>query len=272
MQENDKDYIASNKNHWNQRVHIHKDSAFYDVDGFINGNSSLNEIELGEIGDVKNKSLLHLQCHFGMDTLSFARMGAKATGLDFSEDAIFEARKLNDLLGLDATFICNNVYDLLPGNLNNPGIGQFDIIFTSYGVIGWLPDLDAWAACIAHHLAPGGIFYMAEFHPILWMFDDDFTRIIYPYHNAGVIKTKIQGTYAQRDAPIEGYEYGWNHGISEVINALTGRGLEIKFFNEHNYSPYNCFNHMQEAAPGQYVISGLENKIPLVYSIMAVKK
>ena len=261
------DYFKSNKEIWNQRTLVHKDSAFYDLEGFKKGDAALRSIELSEMGDVKGKSLLHLQCHFGMDSLDWARRGAKVTGMDLSDEAIRAATELNLELGLDARFICCNVYDL-PAQLNE----QFDIVFTSYGVIGWLPDLNKWAAVVANHLKPGGIFYMAEFHPFVWTFDDDFTHIKYYYENREVIVIENQGTYTDRAADIQGKEYSWNHSLSEVLNALLNAGLELEFFNEHMYSPYSCFRNMVESVPGQWQIKGMEGKIPMVYSLRMKKR
>src|SRR5690242_247544 len=152
-----KDYFEANRLLWNQRTTVHKDSDFYNLAGFKAGEPVLTVIESKELGDVKGKTMLHLQCHFGMDSLDWARRGAKVTGGDLSDTAIGEARKLNDEMGLDATFICSNVYDISI-HLKE----QFDIVFTSYGTIGWLPDLDKWARVIAERLNPGGIFYIAE--------------------------------------------------------------------------------------------------------------
>ncbi|HEY0750247.1 MAG TPA: class I SAM-dependent methyltransferase, partial [Chitinophagaceae bacterium] len=210
---------------------------------------------------------LHLQCHFGMDSLSLARMGAEVTGVDLSDEAISEARHLNEQLGLNAKFICCNVYDL-PKHLDE----KFDIVFTTYGVIGWLPDLETWAQLINRYLKPGGSFYMAEFHPVVWMFDDDFTHIKYYYQNRELIETDSTGTYTNRDAPIAAKEYSWNHSLSEVINSLLSAGLELEFLNEYSYSPYPCFNKVVQGADGNWRIEGLEDKIPMVYSIKAIKK
>ena len=260
-------YFSANKELWNKRTIIHKDSSFYDVPGFKAGANVLTPIELKELGDVKGKSMLHLQCHFGMDSLSWARFGASVTGVDLSDEAISEAKKLNDELGLNAKFICCNVYDL-GENLEE----KFDIVFTSYGVIGWLPDLDKWAAIIAKHLKPGGIFYMAEFHPVVWMFDEDFTHIKYYYDNREIIETDSVGTYTDRDADIKAKEYSWNHSISEVLNALIRHGLRIELFNEHMYSPYPCFNNIVQGDDGNWRIKGMEGKVPMVYSLKAVKQ
>ena len=261
-----KEYFDANKELWNQRTMVHKDSDFYDLKGFKEGKSVLTPIELGELGDVKGKSMLHLQCHFGMDSLDWARRGAKVTGVDLSDLAISEANKLNNELGLDATFICSNVYDLKE-HLS----GKFDIVFTSYGVVGWLPDLDKWASIISHFLKPGGTFYMAEFHPVVWIFDEEFTHVKYYYDNREVIVTEGLGTYTDRNADIKGKEYSWNHSISEVLNALIKQGIRIEQFNEFNYSPYPCFNNVVQNEEGNYWIKGMEGKIPMVYSVKGLK-
>jgi SAM-dependent methyltransferase len=258
-------FFEANKDLWNQRTLVHRDSDFYDREGFKNGKDVLTPIELAELGDVKGKAILHMQCHFGMDSLNWARKGAKVTGMDLSDEAIYQAKQLNSEMNLDATFICCNVYDL-PSHLDE----KFDIVFTSYGVVGWLPDLDKWAAVISGALKPGGTFYMAEFHPVLWMFDDDFTHIKYYYDNREIIITENQGTYTDRNAQISGKEYSWNHSISEVLNALLDAGLKLEFFNEHMYSPYPCFRNMVESESGKWHIKGIEGKLPMVYSLKAI--
>jgi SAM-dependent methyltransferase len=259
-------YFKANKVNWNQRVAVHKDSSFYDRAGFIAGENMLTPIELSEVGIVKGNSLLHLQCHFGLDTLSWSRLGAKCVGVDLSDEAIKLASEINEEAKLDARFICCNVYDL-KDHLSD----KFDIVFTSYGTIGWLPDLDKWAELIAYYLKPGGIFYIADFHPVLWMFDDEFKEIKYSYENREVIVTENQGTYTDRNAEINGKEYGWNHSISELLNSLINAGLKIEIFNEYMYSPYPCFNNTIQGEDGNWRIKGLENKIPMVYSLRALK-
>lgn len=264
--ENYSHYFDANKELWNKRTVVHKDSGFYDVAGFRNGKNVLTPIELNELGDVKDKKMLHLQCHFGMDSLNWARLGAEVTGVDLSDEAIHEARKLNDELDLDAKFICCNVYDL-----KEVLDDKFDIVFTSYGVVGWLPNLNKWAELIAYYLKPGGIFYMAEFHPVVWMFDDDFTHIKYHYDNREVIIIDSKGTYTDRYADIEAKEYSWNHSIGEVLNALIRNGLQIEQFNEFMYSPYPCFNNTIQGDDGNWQIKGMEGKLPMVYSVRAKK-
>ena len=141
--------IALNRANWNERTRVHAGSDFYDVAGFKDGRITLNEFERAGVGDVRGKSFLHLQCHFGLDTLSWARLGANATGVDISDDAIGLARKLNDEVGLDAKFVRSDIYDL-PQVLD----GEFDIVYTAMGVLAWLPDLAAWAEVVARYLKP----------------------------------------------------------------------------------------------------------------------
>lgn len=272
-------YFEANKDSWNKRTVVHRDSSFYGLKEFKEGETSLTKIELEELGDVKGKSLLHLQCHFGMDTLSWARLGAKCVGIDLSDEAIKTARELNDELGLDAKFGCCNIYDLHPQNLESSKFspvggdieGAFDIVFTSYGTIGWLPDLDKWAELISYYLKPGGIFYIADFHPALWMMDDDFTYIKYSYFNKEVIAEELQGTYGDRNAAITTTNYGWNHPFSEILNSLIKNGLTILHLNEFPFSPFNCFNNVEQGADGMWRIKGMDEKLPMMYSIKARK-
>lgn len=261
------EYFGANKKLWNQRTVVHKNSNFYNLAGFKAGSTVLTPIELNELGNINGKTMLHLQCHFGMDSLDWARRGAIVTGVDLSDEAIKEAKQLNDELKLNAKFVCCNVYDT-----SEYVKEQFDIVFTSYGTIGWLPDLQPWAKMIAERLKPGGIFYIADFHPVLWMFDDEFTHFQYSYENREVIVTESEGTYTDRDADITGKEYGWNHSISEILNALITNGLQIVHFNEFMYSPYACFRNSVEFEKGKWHIKGLEGKIPMVYTLKAIKQ
>jgi 2-polyprenyl-3-methyl-5-hydroxy-6-metoxy-1,4-benzoquinol methylase len=263
----DEQYIDINKTLWNERTGHHLGSAFYDMESFISGRSSLNDIELDIIGDVNGKSILHLQCHFGQDTLSLARMGAKVTGVDFSEAAIDKANELSNQLGLDAAFICSDVYKLYE-KLDR----QFDMVFTTYGVLGWLPDMKRWANVVSKFLKPGGKLILVEFHPAVWMFDNAFTYVQYSYFNKETIIENEEGTYADKKAPMQLGSVNWNHDLSEVLQNIIDTGLTIEAFHEYDYSPYNAFSKTVEFAPGKYHIHGMEEKLPLVYAVMAVKK
>lgn len=266
MSNNYQQYFDANKDGWNKRTAVHKASVFYNLEEFKKGKSSLNKIELEEVGDVKGKSLLHLQCHFGMDTLSWAREGATVTGVDLSDEAIALAKQINTDLELNATFVCCNVYDTAAHVQE-----QFDVVFTSYGTIGWLPDLKPWAKMIAQKLKPGGFFYIADFHPTLWMLDDAMEKLTYSYFNDEVIVTEQQGSYTDRTAAIKYTEYGWNHPFSEIFAALISEGLQIEFLHEFPYSPYNCFANVEQGGDGMWRFKGMNNKFPMMYSIKAVK-
>jgi SAM-dependent methyltransferase len=259
-------YIALNKKAWNDKTAFHTASDFYDMQGFMAGKCTLQNIELELLGDVSGKKVLHLQCHFGQDTISLARLGANATGVDFSDAAIQKAHEIAAKLNVTARFICSDIYSL-PNILEE----KFDIVFTSYGTIGWLPDADKWAGVVSHFLKPGGTFVFADFHPVLWMFDNNFTAITYRYFKSEAIIETETGTYADTEAPITNQTVCWNHSLTEVINSLIKHGLTIQAFNEYDYSPYNCFNGTFEAEPGMYRIANLGNKIPMEYSIKAIK-
>lgn len=261
------DYISINKQTWNDKTDVHIDSEFYNNDSFLKGKSTLNAIELELLGDVKGKKILHLQCHFGQDTMTLARLGASTVGVDLSDKAVQRATEFANQLNLDATFVCCDIYDA-PKHIDE----KFDIVFTSYGTIGWFPDLVKWANVIAHFLKPNGQFIMADFHPVVWMYDNDFKEVFYSYFNIEPIIEEESGTYADTDANLQSKTVGWNHPISEILNSLLQSGLELKQFNEYDYSPYSCFNAMEEFEFGKFRIKTFGNKIPMVYSILAIKK
>ena len=267
MMKPEQNYIEINKLSWNKKTVSHLESDFYDVEGFLKGRSSLNEIELSLLGDIKGKRVLHLQCHFGQDTISLGRLGANVTGIDLSDKAIESAKILSEKENVDVTFICCNIYEL-PDYLNE----QFDIVFMSYGTIGWLPDIDKWAKIISKYLKPNGKFIFAEFHPVVWMFDDDFIGVKYKYFNSEAIVEIESGTYADEKAEINQECITWNHGIGEVVNSLIKNNIEVNSLKEYDYSPYDCFNGTVEFEPKKYRIKKMGNKIPMVYSIVGTKR
>lgn len=262
-------YFETNKTSWNKRVAVHAASKMYDLESFKKGKSSLMKYEINALGDVKDKSLLHLQCHFGQDTLSWSRLGAKCVGVDLSDAAIKIGEELNAALKLDAQFVTCNVLETSK-YVND----QFDIVFTSYGVIGWLPDLKPWAKMIAERLKPGGVFYMVEFHPIVWMFDYDYSKdrsvMKYAYHREEVIHEVYEGTYADKTSKMKAEDYSWNHSFSEIINALIQAGLQINYLNEHDESPYNILPNLEETSKGYY--STTDKLYPLIFELKAIKK
>jgi SAM-dependent methyltransferase len=274
-------YLESNRKLWNEWTRVHERSDFYNLEAFKAGKTKdrpfdagpglrVRAFEVEELGDVRGKSLLHLQCHFGIDTLSWARLGAKVTGIDFSPDAIAIASALGADLGIDATFIGSSVQDLR-GNLE----GEFDVVYTSRGAIWWLDDLDVWAQTIAHFLRPDGVFYITEFHPILMTLGEERDiRIAYPYFaRPDPLSFPVQGSYADRDAKIESTtEYGWTHPISEIVTAIARAGLRIEFLHEFDWVDYEIFPMVEQSPDGKWRLQkDIEGELPLMFSLRAAK-
>lgn len=256
-------FYEINKATWNDKVEIHQKSDFYRLEDFKNGWNALKSIELEALGDVSGKSLLHLQCHFGQDTLSWERLGATVTGVDFSGEAIKLARELTAELDMNARFIESNVLEL-----DQKLEEQFDIVFTSYGTICWLGDLEKWASLVNRFLKPGGTFLIVDFHPILNMYDWNTAKIDFPYfYNAEPSSEYEEGTYANPDAAIGGMEYFWFHPISKVVNLLLAEGLTLDLFQEFPYSPYNCFPNMDKKGEDYYVYNQTKFPLPHVYCL-----
>jgi SAM-dependent methyltransferase len=265
-------YLAMNRDMWDKLVGVNVGSKFYDVEGFKQGECSLMEIERQEMGEVLGKRLLHLQCHFGMDTLSWARLGAQVTGVDFSEQAIETARLLAAEVGIAAEFVCCEI-SKLPDNLSE----QFDIVFTSGGVLHWLPDLTKWAEVIAHFLKPGGFFYIREYHPFACVFDDEkeatVPKLRYPYFPAREpIRCEGVGTYADPTADIHVVTYEWTHSMGEIINVLISAGLRIEYLHEFDYCEYKSHPFLKQDNDGKWRALDIPGGLPLMFSLKAVKE
>ena len=264
--------MEANRRHWDELVPIHAESQFYDVASFKQGQSKLKPVELEELGDVQGKSLLHLQCHFGLDTLSWAREGAIVTGVDFSERAIATARKLAAETGISARFIEADIYEL-PERLE----GQFDIVFTSYGVLCWLPDIRRWAQVAGRFVRPGGTFYMVEYHPFAGVFDDaaDVTglHVRYPYFPSDKpLRFEDDGTYADRSAKVEHrVMYDWPHPMGDIVTALIQAGLRIQFLHEFPFTTDVFSPLMKEKEDGSVRLREHDGSVPLLFSIKATR-
>jgi len=256
-------FLEKNKVAWNQRTDIHVESEFYDVEGFRQGQTSLKPFETEALGDVAGKSILHLQCHFGQDTLSLARLGAKSTGVDFSDKAIDFARGLSEEIKVDARFVLSDVMALDLGE-------KFDLVFASYGVIGWIPDLQQWADTVARHLVQGGELVLVEFHPLMWLLDDT-ARVPYFYTAQPDIETE-QGTYTDGGEGASITSCWWNHSLSELFHCLKSAGLDMLSFEEFDHSPYPL-EGMVERDPGQYIYRSREHQhLPYCYAVKARMK
>lgn len=267
MKNQEQNYIEINKQAWDKKTEVNYSSKFYDNESFLKSKNSLNNIELNLLGDINGKNILHLQCHFGQDSITLANLGANVVAVDFSENAIQKAKQLSIDTNIPVEFICTDVFEL-----EKVLDKKFDIIFTSYGVLGWLPDMSKWAKLINHFLEIQGKLILVEFHPVVWMMDYNFEKIAYSYFNEKAIIEEMSGSYSDPKADVKYTEVSWNHSLTDVINSLIKTNMQISDFQEYDYSPYNCFNNTIEIEKGKYMIKGLENKLPLVYSIIAEKK
>jgi SAM-dependent methyltransferase len=248
--------FASNQRLWDAWTKLHVEGEFYDVAGFREGGVRVRPYEIAALGDVTGKTLLHLQCHFGLDTLSWARLGATVTGVDFSSAAIAFARELAADLGFaDARFIESNVYQL-PVRLGD----EFDVVYTSRGVLGWLPDIRGWARVVARFVKPGGRFYISEAHPVFQVFENEGVdprelRLQYPYWEHGnPLIFDVHGSYADPSADLgeEHKEHGWDHGLGEIVTALIDAGLRIDRLEEQPFLEWPA-DFLVEREPGSGV-------------------
>lgn len=257
-----------NRRKWDESVPLHVASASYDVPSFLRGNSTLQPLEAKELGSVRGKSLLHLQCHFGLDTLSWARLGAKVTGVDFSLPAIRAAQRLARAVGIKARFLRSNVYDL-PDVLDE----RFDIVYTAKGVICWLPDIDRWAQVVARFLKPGGRFYFLEDHPIAEVFPNDATVTRLepksPYFTSQAIREEYDGTYAVGAKMRNRVTHSWVHPLSKVLSALINGGLRIERVREYPFSYWRRFSFMNRDRQGYWRLKENDAPIPLMWSVKA---
>jgi len=263
-------YVDANRELWNlwTKLNAEPDSEYYDLLKRLQaGGTTLEQTELEELGDVAGKTLLHLQCHFGLDTLSWAREGAAVTGVDLSEDAIALARSLGRELGIVAEFICSDLYDL-PAVLDR----QFDIVYSSEGVLCWLPDLDRWAEIVAHYLKPAGTFYIMEGHPI--------RRVVHPrtdgrgrpvewrYFDRGRIEIEERRSNGNPAPHRFLTAYYWSHPMGETVTALCSAGLRLEFLHEFPGTVEDC--SYEGIEPGRYEVRAHCNVvIPTHFSIRA---
>jgi SAM-dependent methyltransferase len=263
----DRDRLAANRRLWDIRVAAHQRTPYYDVDGLRAGRVSLWPVELEELGDVAGRSLLHLQCHFGMDTISLARMGARATGVDFSEAAIARARELAAELGVEARFIQSDVYDL-----TRVLHEQFDVVFTSHGVLCWLPDIRGWARVVARFLRPGGTFVIVDGHPVAQCFRERDGRLELesPLFQREAFEWESTRTYADPDLslpPTTCYQWSWT--VAGMASALIDAGLRVERLRELPLDTWRRFPSMRQDEDGWWRLDG--DPLPLLVACRAVK-
>ncbi|MFF4605786.1 class I SAM-dependent methyltransferase [Streptomyces sp. NPDC001339] len=265
------DWREANRARWDERVAIHTASDFYDQDGFRRARDVIRDFEVAEIGEVTGRSLLHLQCHFGQDTLSWVHRGAaRVVGLDFSERAVETARELAAEFGYGpdrAAFVAADVYDAAEAVPDD----AYDIVYTGLGALNWLPDLERWADIAASLVAPGGFLYLAEFHPLTDALDDQTgTRIVHDYFSRDAWVGDTPGTYTDFDAPtVNNRSVEWQHPLGDVVSALAGAGLRIDFLHEHDMTLFQRFGALRRDDDGYYRFPGDRPRIPLMYSLRA---
>lgn len=262
-----RDPYAQNRANWEARVDLHRESSFYDLPGFLAGTSGrLPQQDVDEVGAVAGKSLLHLQCHLGLDSISWALRGALVTGVDFSPKAIATARKLAAELGLDTRFICADVYDL-PSDLDT----DFQVIYSTRGVLCWLGDLSAWAMTVARHLAPEGLFYLADDHPVLDLLGEAEPGLDWHgryFHDPEPVRCENPGSYTGPDPRFpEPVSYQWHHDLGEIVTALAQAGLVIEFLREWPWAYYRARPWMVEGPDGTWRVPG--GNLPLSFSLRA---
>jgi len=256
-----------NRAFWDERVPLHVRSDFYDVDGFLAGACTLRPFEPEELGDVRGRSLVHLQCHFGLDTLSWARRGARVTGLDFSAPAMEAAAGIARRAGLEAEWVCSDVLradEALGGR-------RFDVVYTGVGALNWLEDIERWADVVAALLAPGGRLYLVEFHPITEVFGDEGLTVERDYFHEGPRDwPEEEGSYAELGARTRhNATEEWAHPLGKVVSAIAARGLRIELLHEHGVTLFPRWPMLVREAGGIYRLPPGAPSLPLMYSLLA---
>lgn len=269
MQDRNTAAEITNQALWDELAPVHF-RAYEEVEMLRRGECVLDELELRALGDVRGKRLLHLQCHIGTDTLSWARRGAVVTGVDFSLRSLEHARRLRDELGLQARFLHANVYDL-SASLNE----QFDVVYTSRGVLCWLRDLDAWARTVARFLAPGGTFYLMESHPICNVFEvKDGQLAIANRYFGGKEPTcwsDAEGDYADGEYVPQHPSYEWEWTVSDIVNAVLGAGLQLQRLEEHERLFFRRWPGMAVHSPRWFFWPQHVGKLPLLFTLLATR-
>lgn len=265
------DHLELNRDLWDKRVRAHLDARLYPSEQVEDGSYRVSDLDVDEVGEVHGRRLLHLQCNAGADTLFWARRGASVVGVDFSREAITEAQRLAQVTELSAQFICADIYDLPKHD-----VGTFDIVYTSMGVLWWLPDLDAWARLIASHLHDGGIFYIHEIHPFaMTLRDDDTGTPVVKMDYFGSPEPELfesTGTYYEADddfASEPATECGWVHPLADVVTSLCRGGLRIEHLHEHPYTNFRMLPSLVQNEDGLWVRPDDQPRLPLTFSLLA---
>lgn len=276
MSDTELTWLAANRANWDERVPIHLASRFYDFESLRSGRGTLYAIEERELGSVAGLRILHLQCHIGTDTLALAQRGAKeVVGVDFSDAAVEAARALARELGLAdrSRFVASDLYSA-PNVLREPS--SFDLVYTTWGTLMWLPDVERWAGVVAHFLRPGGRLYLADGHPMGLAFagsgTDDRGAPAWsgPFFHDGPMVDDAGLDYADESVALRNNRsFEWIHPIGEIVTALIGNGMRIVFLHEHDAVAWQMFAGLLKGEDGLYRWPR-ERWLPLSYSISAI--
>jgi SAM-dependent methyltransferase len=269
------EYIEANRANWNERATLHaaRDGSGYGVLRYVDDREALSDVVRFDqplLGDLTGKRAVHLQCHIGTDTLSLSRLGARVTGLDFSENAVAEARRLVAETGDDVDFVQSDVSratEVLPA-------GEFDLVYTGIGALCWLPSITEWAGVVADLLAPGGTLHIREGHPILWSMNETLPglTLAFPYfEQPAPLEWDDDSTYVEVSAPLQSTRtYEWNRGLGEIVTALLDRGLRLDTLIEHDSVPWEALPGRMTLRPdGEYALTEQPSVMPLSYTIRA---
>ena len=261
------DWRALNRAWWDERVPLHVASDLYDVEGFKAGRDTVEPFEARLAGEVSGVRLAHLQCHFGLDSMGWARRGASVVGLDFSQPAVDAANGLAAELGLDARFVCADVYDAVEAL----GGEQFDLVYTGLGALNWLPDLERWGDVVEALVRPGGRLLLSEFHPFSHVFADEDRSVQYDYFSDEPFVWHDSGSYAAGEAETSNNRtIEHQHGVGKILTVLLGRGLRLTAFEEYDHTLFARWPDLV-AGSGTFRLPEGEPRLPLMFALVAEK-
>ena len=266
------EHREANRTNWDDRVPAHLASEFYGVEDFIAGTRNLTQavdFDRAQLGDVRGRSLLHVQCHIGLDTLSWARLGASVTGVDFSERSIEAARDISRRSGVPGCFVLADVHEA-PEVLAE----TFDIVYASEGVLCWLPSVAAWARAVREFTRPGGTFYIRDGHPLAHALDldrsDGTLVMVDPYFEGKAIRYDEPGTYTEAGVEINHtVTYEWNHSLGEIVSALADEGFRVESLREYPFSGYQAQPGMIQGDDGWWRLPDPAQRLPMLFGLKA---
>ncbi len=239
---------------WDELAEIHTGESDYQLNTYSPTEYELKDLDIELLGNINGKRVLHLQCHIGLDSMALEKLGADVTAVDYSKRAIDTANELKSRFDMKTRFHCANINDLEPSEL-----GQFDLVFTSYGILVWLSSLQPWANAIARCLKPGGRFIIIDEHPVARMFtnpnEDNYPfncGRLNPYWNDGKpFQANYKFSYANQEKELGNQtQYVWSHSLADIINALLGAGLSLSNFTEYKKTFFKAFAQLQSNEKG----------------------